>query len=120
MTTTWLRCAAVAVVMTFAAGCAGSSGPSGSSGDDTPEGDASAQLACTHFRNIVDDASAGILTDAEIRDKLKEVYDKAYVSSTRGIADGARELLAGITTGTTSDFETALDSFSSACTRVGL
>lgn len=37
------------------------------------EGDASADLACTHFRNVAVDASAGILTDAELRGKLQEV-----------------------------------------------
>jgi hypothetical protein len=59
--------------------------------------DTAAGLACGHLRNIAGDAGAGILSDTEFRDKIKEVYDTASVSNDADIRMYSRELLAAVT-----------------------
>ena len=83
-----------------------------------PTADAGAQLACEHFRNVVKDAGAGILTLAEERTKIQEFYDSAKVSSNAGISDNAQAMLATITSGDGLTFRSAGDSFLSACMAV--
>lgn len=99
------------LIVVLAAAC-------GSNGSGS-EGDASAELACTHFRNVAADAGAGILTGSELRTKLQEVYNDAQVSLEPGVADGAREMLAAVTEGDTQRFETAATDFSSSCSSAG-
>lgn len=107
---------AVAIVT---AGIATAGCSSANSSSSKPSADAGAQLACEHFRGVVHDASAGILTPSEERTKIKEVYDSAKVSADAGIADGAQAMLAAITTGDGSTFGSAGDAFLNACQAVG-
>lgn len=91
-------------------------------GDDENEGpDAGAQLACVHFTNVIRDASDGVLTDAELRDKLKEVADDASVSAEPGVADAARRLLAAATPPLNVDgYAVAMGDLLDACDSAGI
>lgn len=92
---------------------------------DTPTATAStvaddaANLACTHFRNIMSDISKGLLTDAEIRTKIQQVYDTAQVSTKPGIAPDAQAMLAAATANDGTAFTNAAAAFSDACTKLG-
>ena len=81
--------------------------------------DTAAGLACGHLRNIAGDAGAGILSDTEFRDKIKEVYDTASVSDDADIRMYSRELLAAVTQQDIDRFSTAAAGFASACSRLG-
>ena len=59
--------------------------------------DASAQVACEHFRNVVGDVASGLLTPEETREKIREVYDSARVSSEPGMAESAEVMMASVT-----------------------
>lgn len=106
------------VLVAVLTGCASTSSSSNASGA-TVQADASAQLACSHFRNVVADEANGVLTDAELRNKLKEVYGDARYSSNAGIAGGARAMLAAVTQGDPAGLRRGLDAFGGACTRIG-
>lgn len=69
-------------------------------------------LACGHFHNVAVDASDGVLTDTELRQKLKEVADAARGTD---VEDEARALLAEATSGGEASFTTAVRSMTSAC-----
>jgi len=84
-----------------------------------PEADASTQASCEHFRNIMNDVGQGILNDAELRDKLKEVNDSARVSERADIRAGGVAMLSAITTGTAEDLLKAAGQFDKACDRAG-
>jgi ABC-type Fe3+-hydroxamate transport system substrate-binding protein len=92
---------------------------------DTPtatsstEADAGAGLACTHFRNVMGDAAKGLLTDAELRTKIQEVYDSAHVSASPGVASGAQSMLAAVTAGDPTAFTAASTAFDTTCKAVG-
>jgi hypothetical protein len=86
----------------------------------TPVADAPAQMGCDHFRNVMSDVAAGLLTDSELRTKIKEVYDSAYVSTNTGIAPAATAMLAAITAGDSNALTTAIKDFGTACTDLGL
>lgn len=92
----------------------GESGTGNGSGDSARE---NSSLACDHFRNIAGDASSGILTDAELREKLKEVDDNASIATVR-VRNAARRMLAGATSGS-SDFEAAIREMGAACAAAG-
>lgn len=80
-------------------------------------GDASARLACDHFRQVAADYRDGVLTGDELRIKLQEVHDNARVSDVPGIASNGREMLAGATSGSVPD--SAVRGFGDACRSIG-
>jgi hypothetical protein len=100
------------LILAFSGACGGDESAEG-------EGDASAELACSHFRNVSGDAADGLLTDAELRDKLKEVHEDAQVSEEPGVADSARRMLAAATSGDTAELELAITAMDQACSDAG-
>lgn len=88
----------------------------GGGGDEDRYGDASARFACSHYRNIANEAST--LTDAELRGKLQEVDRDAKVSETPGIASQSRTMLEAITAGNRSMFAGASSAFAATCEKV--
>jgi hypothetical protein len=83
------------------------------------DGDASSRLACSHFFNVAGDASAGLLTEAELREKLKEVNDDARVSEVAGVRNAAQAMLAAITSGDADAFTAAVTTMGNACRTAG-
>lgn len=83
------------------------------------EGDASSRLACSHFRNVADDFSAGLLTIGELREKLKEVNGNAQVSEALGVRNSARAMLAAVTIDDGDAFLAAMNAMYKACTAAG-
>ncbi len=73
-------------------------------------------LACDHFRNIMGDVRDGLLTDAELRDKLKEVHDDAVIG-TDAVQLASTHLLAAATSG--SGVLDAAAEMSTACKAAG-
>lgn len=65
----------------------------------TPKGDASAQAACQHFRNVKNDYAQQTLTKAEMRAKFKEVDSSAKVSDFAPVKAASTALLAASTAG---------------------
>jgi hypothetical protein len=98
----------------------GSAGTTSAPADTEREPDASARAACQHFRNVMDDVAAGILTDAELREKAREVRNMASGSEEPGLAQAGTRLLAGMTTGTTEDLLKAAGDFDRECDQAGL
>lgn len=83
--------------------------------EPTPSRNQSA-LACDHFRNVLDDV--GVLSVAELREKLKEVHGNASIA-TPAVRSAARDLLAAATTGTSSEVQQAARDMSAACRATG-
>lgn len=109
-----LRLPLAIVLVLVLAGC-GSSDGSGT--------DAGAEAACRQFGNVAHDADAGILTDTELRQKLKEVYDNASVSNDGELRHAAERMLADVTPGSAAPaalFEQDAQAFVDACQRLGL
>lgn len=75
----------------------GACGDGSSSGGGNEERSQSS-LACDHFRNMAADVSDGVLTDSEIREKLKEVDENASIA-TPEVQEAARGMLSAITAG---------------------
>jgi hypothetical protein len=107
-----------AVVALFILGTLLSGGEDSSStqSDSRSEAQKASGLACRHFRNIANDAD--VLTDAEIREKMKEVHDDANIASP-AVRTAAREVLAAITSGTNAEFATAVERLDRACEAAG-
>jgi hypothetical protein len=97
-----------AVLLVVAAAC----------GDDGA--DASATLACQHFRNVARDQTDGLLTREELRRKLGEVERDARVSEEPGIASAARDMVAAATAGDDAALADAVTRFGSVCESAGL
>jgi hypothetical protein len=103
-------------------GCGGSDAePSGTGGGGRavePRGDASARLACGHWANVFQDAVDGVLTDAEIRDKIIEIEDSASVSEQQRVATAARSLLQAATANDGDQFLDAANKMNKACRNI--
>lgn len=74
-----------------------------------------AESACRHWRNVLDDTRAGVLTDPELREKVKEVHADARHADAPEIASASEELLAAATAGDADRFRRAADRFNAAC-----
>ena len=71
-------------------------------------------------RRLLYDLAAGILTDAELREKAREVRNMTSGSEEPGLAQAGTRLLAGMTTGTTEDLLKAAGDFDRECDQAGL
>ncbi len=80
--------------------------------------DASANLACTHRRNIMRDVSDGVLTENETREKLKKVANTGSVASP-AIASASRRMLAALTQNDEYAMRIALQDMDAACDAAG-
>ncbi len=94
----------------------GASGASGGRGGSSKRSDSS--LACDHFRNIAHDASAGLLTHSELRDKLEEVYSDASIATSR-VLNASQTMLAAATADDLSRLTQAVHQMDSACSATG-
>jgi hypothetical protein len=83
-----------------------------------PSGHEASFLACSHARNIAGDIQSGILTDAELRSKLKEVHDDSAGAS-YDVQTAATAMLAAATSGSTGDMGIAMADMNSACSATG-
>ncbi len=99
------------VFVLFTLGCA-SSGPRT---PDKPKSDASAQFACRDFVNAVTETQKGLLTEGELREKIKGVYANARLADDLTIRSAAEAMLREITAGTTEGGIQAFESFAKAC-----
>jgi len=61
----------------------------------SPTGEAAATEACSRFVDLSGEQS--ILTDAEIRARVQDIYDLAQASDDQDLTDGTHLMLAGIT-----------------------
>lgn len=107
-----MRRALAAAALAVLVGCGGAD-------DDDDSGDAPAELACMHFRNVAGDASSGLLTDAEVRSKLQEVHDDARLADTPEIRRKSEEMLAAFTQGSEGQAAEAVREFGEACDDLG-
>ena len=107
-----------AILVTLVLSGCGSSSPTASA-PAQPKDDILAKSSCEHFRNVASDATKGLLTDAELRVKLKEVYGDAQYATSDGIASGAQEMLSAITSGDSAALSAAITAFDLACKAAG-
>jgi hypothetical protein len=107
-----LRATTIAVALTVAlvAGCGGT---------DTADMDSAVLVSCEQFRRVMADFGSGILTDAELREQLKEIDRSASVSEHEDIRTGARSMLAAVTGGDVDGFLASAQEFDAACDRLG-
>lgn len=89
-------------------------------GGDDDKGDASAKLACSEFRSTAREQSAGHLTYGELRDRIKKINDRAWVSETPGIASAAGDMLTAVTAGDDEALADAVNRMGTACRGIDL
>ena len=98
------RLAMISVLALAFTACSAEQGPDGG-----------ATLACMKFGQVVRDASDGVLTDAELRDKLRDIDSTASVSEEVGIATHGRAMLSAATAGDHDALAESIKSFTAAC-----
>jgi len=91
----------------------------GCGGTETTDVDSAVLVSCGDFRSVMADFGSGVLTDAELREKLKEIDRSASVSEHADIRTGARSMLAAVTGGDVDGFFAAASKFDAACDRLG-
>jgi hypothetical protein len=81
--------------------------------------DASASLACGNFYSALVDLESGVLTDAELRARLQDVYRDAKYSELPSVRDAASGMLSAMTGGSAADLADAINHMRSACSSAG-
>lgn len=85
-----------------------------------PDTSAFAEVACEHFRNVVDDAEQGLLSEAALEAKVGEIYDKGRYATEPEVAQGSADLFAAVNRGDANGFVVAMVVMQDACARYGL
>lgn len=98
-----MRPTIIVAALALAAGC----------GSDEP--DFAAEYACQQLDTLSADLDAGILTNDEVRSAVRSIYDQAQLSTEPGIAGDATEMLAGITSGDTSQVAFSMTAMQFKC-----
>jgi hypothetical protein len=102
---------AVVAGLLLVAAC--SSGGAGAATSDAP-----GRLACDQFRSVAKDIEAGVPTN--LAAALRTVHDQAVLSTTPGLGDASRDLLAAVQAGLASQtFKDAVGRFGSLCAGIG-
>lgn len=104
---------AVTITVVMLSGC--SSTPT----DPTQVANDYAGISCDHFRNVMSDEASGILSNSELRDKIKQVYGDSQGATAAGITSGAQAMLAAVTADDGTAFMAAATTFSGACDATG-
>ena len=94
--------------------------PPGPTTTATRSGSGRTYVACQHYRNVIGDWLKGILTHAELRRKVEEVYNDGTLADEPEIVQAATDLLASATAGDAFAFEGAVIQMDTACDRYGL
>lgn len=88
--------------------------------DGNDSSDASARMACRHFRNVAGDIADGTLTGAEARQKFVEINDTASVSENAELSSATTALLAAMTRGDEDAAAAGMRLVDAACDKAGL
>ncbi|CAB5238961.1 unannotated protein [freshwater metagenome] len=72
--------------------------------------------ACSAFQKTLKELDAGILTDTELREKIKDVYSDAQLSDEPVLTQSVTTLLAAVTMSDVDGFNLAVEDVSSVCT----
>ena len=103
-----LACVTVAEAALILAGC----------GEVAPKADASAQLACGHFRKVLTEIADRTVTTGEAQGRIQEVDDNASRSKNVGVRDNARSLLTASMTDEATGLYFATGAWISAATKL--
>ena len=106
------RCAGFSVLLLAGCGSTATSSP-------TPAQDILAEKACGQYRQLTIDSSKGILTNAEVRDRLKAIYSSGKYADDQVIATQSASMLATDTQNDSAGFKSALNLFDAECTKLG-
>jgi len=93
-------------------------GPGSSLRTPEPSRDASAIIACRDFSSAINDVQKGLLTDAEIRGRIKDVQYNAHLADSFEIRSRGESMLRALTIGTPSDALKEFARFAEACRNV--
>lgn len=94
-----------------------SGGGGGDGGGGGGGRDILAERACRTFRSVASDASAGHLTDAELRERLREVNEQSQMADDDDVRSAASDMFAAITQGDDVRFSSAIEEMASACAK---
>jgi hypothetical protein len=83
----------------------------------------SAAIACSNFRQTMNEVSNGLVTDGELRQRIASVYDNARLATLNSgspkppddFGPSAEEMLRSVIEGNHQSFVSAVDRFSKAC-----
>jgi len=72
-------------------------------------------IICKDFLGLVDEADTGIITDYELRERYKIIYEKAKVFNDSELISGVTKTLAAITRGNKDEYQAEALSFTDIC-----
>ena len=72
-------------------------------------------IICRDYLGLVDEADTGIVTDFELRERYKLIYEKAKTLSDSELLSGVTKTLAAVTRNNRTEYHAELKSFALLC-----
>jgi hypothetical protein len=72
-------------------------------------------IICRDYLGLVDEADTGIITDFELRERYKLIYEKAKTLNDSELLSGVTKTLAAVTRGNRTEYHAELGKFAVLC-----
>ena len=72
-------------------------------------------IICRDFLGLVDEADTGVITDIELRERYKLIYEAAKLFDDKELLSGATKTLAAVTRGNKTEYFAEIQVFGDVC-----
>jgi len=91
------------------------------SGCSQEKAESASFIICKDYFDLINEADTGVITDSELRERYKLIYEKAKTLNDSELLSGVTKTLAAVTRGNESEYLDEIDDFTGLCIdRLGL
>jgi len=91
------------------------------SGCSQENAESASLIICRDYYDLINEADTGVITDSELRERYKLIYEKAKTLNDSELLSGVTKTLAAVTRGNESEYLDEIDDFTGLCIdRLGL
>ena len=91
------------------------------SGCSQEKAESASLIICKDYFDLINEADTGVITDSELRERYKLIYEKAKTLNDSEILSGVTKTLAAVTRGNESEYLDEIEDFTGLCIdRLGL
>ena len=91
------------------------------SGCSQEKAESASLIICKDYFDLINEADTGVITDSELRERYKLIYEKAKTLNDSEILSGVTKTLAAVTRGNDSEYLDEIEDFTGLCIdRLGL
>ena len=85
------------------------------SGCSQEKAESASFIICKDYFDLINEADTGVITDSELRERYKLIYEKAKTLNDSELLSGVTKTLAAVTRGNKTEYFAELESFALLC-----